>query len=161
MATTITKSSAQMALSATCTPTSTDVTNSAAVGSALATKSFTDADIVYSIKAVATTTSDIATIQLANGSVSTSGSPTITDAGVDFEGKAIATMVTLYAILVEQTVDGAMFVDGYFTEMNGMAKTGDKAIWLWNEGLAVSSNTLILDLNATGVAAKVTVIGKT
>jgi len=161
MATTITKSSVQMALTATCTPTRTDVTNSAAVGSALATKSFTDADIVYSIKAVATTTSDIATVQLADGTVSTSGSPTITDAGVDFEGKTIATMVTLYAIMVEQTVDGSMFVDGYFTEMTNMAKTGDKAIWLWSEGLAVSSNTLILDLNATGVAAKVTVIGKT
>ncbi len=157
---TITKSSAQLALSATCTPTRVNVSNSAAVGSSLATKTFTDADKVYSFKAVATTTSDVATLTLSSGDVATSGSPTVTGAGVDFEGNDVGTLATVYAVLVEQTVDGSMFVDGDFTEFRSMAKSGDKALWLWNDGLTVSAQTLILDLNAIGVAAEVTVIGK-
>ena len=158
---TISKSSAQVALTATCTPTRVNVSNSAAVGAALATKTFTDANVVYSIKATATTTSDEATLMRATGDVSTSGSPTILGSGVDFEGEDVGTATTLYAILVEQTVDGAMDVAGSFTSFQSMAKSGDKARWVWNDGLAITSHNLILDLDAIGVAAEVTVIGKT
>ena len=159
---TISKSSAQVSLTATCTPTRTNVSNSAAVGSALSTKSFSDANIVYSFKVVAAAATDIATLTIASGDVAqTNGSPVISDAGVDFEGLDIGTAATLYAILVEQLVDGDMAIDGAFTEFNGLAKTGDKALWLYTDGKALGSETLILDLNATGVSAKVTVIGKT
>ena len=121
---TISKSSAQVALTATCTPTRVNVSNSAAVGAALATKTFTDANVVYSIKATATTTSDEATLMLSTGDV-------------------------------------AMDVSGSFTSFQSMAKSGDKALWVWNDGVAVTSHNLILDLDAIGVAAEVTVIGKT
>jgi len=62
-------------------------------------------------------------------------------------------------------VDGAMEIDGDFTEANYMTKTGDKALWIWDDGTtgagsALGGETLILDLNASGVAAKVTVIAK-
>ena len=47
-----------------------------------------------------------------------------------------------------------------------MAKAGDKSLWIWTDGAtgagsALAGETLILDLNASGVACKVTVIGKT
>ena len=159
---TITKASAQLSLLGTATPSRTNVSNSVAIGSALATKSFTDATAVYSIKATATTTGDVATFYVASGDqASPSGSPTVVDAGVDFEGKDIGTLTVVYAILVEQLVDGAMFVDGNFTEMRNMAKAGDKALWQWESGVTVTgSDTIIFDLNATGVSVKFTVIGK-
>ena len=158
---TITKASAQLSLLGTATPTRTNVSNSVAIGAALATKSYTDATAVYSVKATATTTSDVCSIYLASADKSTSGSPTVVDDGVDFEGKDIGTLGTIYAVLVEQLVDGAMFVDGDFTEMRTMTKAGDKALWVWESGVSVSSQVVTLDLNATGVSAKVTVIGKT
>ena len=157
---TITKASAQLSLLGTATPTRTNVSNSVAIGSALATKSFSDATAVYSIKATATTTSDICSIELKSGDKSTTGSPTVVDDGVDFEGKDIGTLSTAYAILVEQLVDGAMFVDGDFTEMRTMTKAGDKALWVWETGVSLGTEKVILDLNATGVSAKITVIGK-
>ena len=157
---TITKASAQLSLLGTATPTRTNVSNSVAIGSALATKSFSDATAVYSVKATATTTSDICSIELKSGDKSTTGSPTVVDDGVDFEGKDIGTLSTAYAILVEQLVDGAMFVDGDFTEMRTMTKAGDKALWVWETGVSLGTEKVTLDLNATGVSAKITVIGK-
>ena len=157
---TITKASAQLSLLGTATPTRTNVSNSVAIGSALATKSFSDATAVYSVKATATTTSDICSIELKSGDKSVTGSPTVVDDGVDFEGKDIGTLSTAYAILIEQLVDGAMFVDGDFTEMRTMTKAGDKALWVWETGVSLGTEKVILDLNATGVSAKITVIGK-
>ena len=159
---TITKASAQLSLLGTATPTRTNVTNSVAIGSALATKSFSDANIVYSFNVVATGTTDVATLTIATGDVAqTTGTPTISDSGVDFEGNDIGTAAKLYALQVEQTVDGDMALDGHLFEFNNMAKAGDKALFIYDTGLALSSQTLIMDLNATGVACKVTVIGKT
>ena len=157
---TITKASAQLSLLGTATPTRTNVSNSVAIGSALATKSFSCPTAVYSVKATATTTSDICSIELKSGDKSTTGSPTVVDDGVDFEGKDIGTLSTVYAILVEQLVDGAMFVDGDFTEMRTMTKAGDKALWVWETGVSLGTEKVTLDLNATGVSAKITVIGK-
>ena len=159
---TISKSSAQMSLTGTCTPQRTNVSNSVSVGSALSTKSFSDANVIYSIKVTATAATDVVSIALATGdATATNGSPTIADSGVDFEGADIGTATKIYAIQVEQLVDGAMAVDGSFTEFNGMAKAGDKALFVYNDGVAVTSDVLLLDLNATGVSASVTVIGKT
>jgi hypothetical protein len=109
----------------------------------------------------------VATLTYSTGDVAqTSGTPTITDAGVDFEGEDLGTIDTLYAVMVEQTVDGAMEIDGDFTEANYMTKTGDKALWIWADGItgsgsSLASENLVLDLNASGVAAKVTIIAKT
>jgi len=164
MAATISKSSAQMSLTATCTPTRTEVSNSASVGSGLSTKSFSDANIVYSIKVVATGVTDVATLTYYSAAMAqTTGTPTISDSGVDFEGKDASGMGTIYAVQVVQLVDGDMAIDGTWTEMNGMSKAGDKALWIWDDGraLAGSGDSLILDLNASGVSATVTVVGKT
>jgi len=159
---TISKSSAQMSLTGTCTPQRTNVSNSVSVGSALSTKTFTDANVIYSIKATATAATDVVSIALATGdATATSGSPTIADSGVDFEGEDIGLAAKIYAIQVEQLIDGAMAVDGAFTEFNGMSKAGDKALFVYKDGVTVSSDVLLLDLNATGVSATVTVIGKT
>ena len=157
---TITKASAQLSLLGTATPTRTNVSNSVAIGSTLATKSFSDATAVYSVKATATTTSDVCSIELKSGDKSVTGSPTVVDDGVDFEGKDIGTLSTAYAIMVEQLVDGAMFVDGDFTEMRTMTKAGDKCLWVWETGVSLGTEKVTLDLNATGVSAKITVIGK-
>jgi len=164
---TISKSSAQMSLTGTCTPQRTNVTNSVSVGAPLSTKSFTDANVIYSFTATATGATDVATLTIKTGAVvQTTGTPTLADAGVDFEGASIGTAAKVYAIQVEQTVDGAMAIDGYFTESNQMTKAGDKCLWLWTDGAtgsgsALAGETVILDLNASGVACKVTVIGKT
>ena len=164
---TISKSSAQMSLTGTCTPQRTNVTNSVSVGAPLSTKSFTDANVIYSFSVTATGATDVATLTIKDGTVAqTTGTPTIADAGVDFEGSAIGTAAKVYAIQVEQTIDGLMAVDGYFTDANGMAKAGDKSLWIWTDGAtgagsALNTETVILDLNASGVACKVTVIGKT
>ena len=164
---TITKAQAQLSLQGTATPTRTNVSNSASIGSALSTKNFSDADIVFSFLVTATGATDVATLTYSTGDVAqTSGTPTITDAGVDFEGEDLGTIDTLYAVMVEQTVDGAMEIDGDFTEANYMTKTGDKALWIWDDGVtgsgsSLASENLVLDLNASGVAAKVTIIAKT
>ncbi len=164
---TITKAQAQLSLQGTATPTRTNVSNAASIGPALSTKNFTDADIVFSFLVTATGATDVATLTYATGDVAqTTGAPTITDAGVDFEGEDLGTIDTLYAVMVEQTVDGAMEIDGDFTEANYMTKTGDKALWIWADGItgagsALGGETLVLDLNASGVAAKVTIIAKT
>ena len=149
---TISKSSAQMSLTGTCTPQRTNVTNSVSVGAPLSTKSFTDANVIYSFSVTATGATDVATLTIASGAVA--------------QTTAIGTAAKVYAIQVEQTSDGLMAVDGYFTEANGMAKAGDKSLWIWTDGAtgagsALAGETLILDLNASGVACKVTVIGKT
>jgi hypothetical protein len=164
---TITKAQAQLSLQGTATPTRTNVSNAASIGSALSTKNFSDADIVFSFLVTATGATDVATLTYSTGDVAqTSGTPTITDAGVDFEGEDLGTIDTLYAVMVEQTVDGAMEIDGDFTEANYMTKTGDKALWIWDDGVtgsgsSLASENLVLDLNASGVAAKVTIIAKT
>ena len=163
---TISKAIAQLALSGTATPTRTNVSNSASIGAALATKTFTDADIVFSFLVTATGATDVATLTYASGDVAqTTGTPTIAGSGVDFEGNDLGTIDTLYAVMVEQTVDGDMAIDGAFTEANYMAKTGDKSLWIWTDGItgagaSLGGETLVLDLNASGVAAKVTVIAK-
>ena len=158
---TISKAQAQLSLQGTATPTRTNVSNAASIGAALATKPFTDADIVYSFLVTATGATDVATLTYATGDVAqTTGTPTIAGSGVDFEGNDLGTIDTLYAVMVEQTVDGAMDVAGSFTSFQSMAKSGDKALWVWNDGLAITSHNLILDLDAIGVAAEVTVIGK-
>ena len=64
---TISKSSAQMSLTGTCTPQRTNVSNSVSVGSSLSTKSFSDANVIYSIKATATAATDVVSIALATG----------------------------------------------------------------------------------------------
>jgi len=164
---TITKAQAQLSLQGTATPTRTNVSNAASIGSALSTKNFSDADIVFSFLVTATGATDVATLTYSTGDVAqTSGTPTITDAGVDFEGEDLGTIDTLYAVMVEQTVDGAMEIDGDFTEANYMTKTGDKALWIGANGItgsgsSLASENLVLDLNASGVAAKVTIIAKT
>lgn len=164
MATTISKSSAQMSLSATCTPTRTDVSNSAAVGSALSTKSFSDANIVFSINVIATGATDVATLTYYTAVMAqTTGTPTISDSAVDFEGNSAAGIAKIYAVQVEQLVDGDMAIAGTWTMMNGMLKTGDKVLWVWDDGLTLagSGDSLVLDLNASGVSVTVTVVGKT
>ena len=163
---TITKAQAQLSLQGTATPTRTNVSNAASIGAALSTKNFSDADIVFSFLVTATGATDVATLTYATGDVAqTTGTPTIAGSGVDFEGNDLGTIDTLYAVMVEQTVDGDMAIDGDFTETNYMTKAGDKALWIWEDGTtgagsALGGETLILDLNASGVAAKVTVIAK-
>ena len=163
---TISKANAQLALLGTATPTRTNVSNSASIGAALTTKTFTDADIVFSFLVTATGATDVATLTYASGDVAqTTGTPTIAGSGVDFEGNDLGTIDTLYAVMVEQTVDGDMAIDGAFTEANYMTKAGDKSLWIWTDGItgagsALGGETLILDLNASGVAGKVTVIAK-
>ena len=99
---TITGATARYQLTATGTLTGTNVTGSGLIGQALATQSFTTADIAYSIKITANAASDVAKLYLPNSTcVATTGAPVIADGdGKDIEGIDMADMDTGYAIII-------------------------------------------------------------
>ena len=77
---------------------------------------FTDADIFYSFRVTATGSSDVATLTMSTGAiVKTTGTPDVARitggtsdlAALDFEGVAIPTMVTRYAIMMNRNLSGS------------------------------------------------------
>lgn len=163
---TITGTSVEATLRASGEGTKTNVDSRAEIGASL-TPTFEDADIAYSFSVTATGAGDIATLTLSSGAVAqTSGTPTITDAGSDFEGKALTTLVTIYGILVEITnpddevtfklLDSAATIDQLFSA----ATQNREALFLSKNGRPLSTTTATLQFGASGDSAKITVIGK-
>jgi hypothetical protein len=91
-------------LTASGTPSGTNITGPVRIGVGQTSATFTGADIAYSFKVTATATSDVATLTLSTGAVAqTTGTPTIVDGdGNDFEGVALPTAVNGYAILIKR-----------------------------------------------------------
>lgn len=100
---TITKTEAWVKLLATADSVGTNVSNDVKIGVDKVFKSFTGADIAYSFTLASTIIGDSVTYNMETGACSAAaGSPTITDGdGLDFEGIALPTMVTIFAYLFE------------------------------------------------------------
>ena len=154
---------AQWALTAKGAPTRTNIGSTVTIGQALSRKEWTDADIAYSVKAECTTTSDVATVTVSSGAIAaTTGSPTLTDSAVDFEGKTTATMVNIYACLVQCVTNGNCTVGGGASEpVEGELKeAGDILMFVSDDGTSVAGMEVTLDLNEVGGVFEVTIIGK-
>lgn len=156
-------------LSASGTPTKTNVGGSATIGVSQAQESYTTADIAYSFTVTATSTPlDAVSLALDTGVVTVSGgSPTITDGdGNDFEGSTLGALVDIYAILIEatDTQTGNTIVitaSEAFMPDFAMNLDGQRVLATFPGGLALSSDTLTAALSVTGQSIEVTVIGST
>lgn len=165
---TITSATAQWQLSAQATPAGTNVTGPVLVGQPLANKKWTDANIVYSFKVTSAAGGNVATLTVSSGAVAqTTGSPTITDAGTDFEGITLPTLATLYGIYIEETAGKTSSaaadctIAGTLGFAGVLALIGDVATYTSQTGLPVTSGTVTLTFATTAVSVEVVVIGKT
>lgn len=92
---------ARYGLSAIGTPTGTQVGGSNTIGIVNGRESLTGADVFYAFKVTATGGTDVARLTLSTGAVTQeTGTPTLTDAGVDFEGESLAAVATVNGVLV-------------------------------------------------------------
>lgn len=104
---------AVLQLTAVGTASRTNASGSVNLGMPRLETSFETADIAYSVTITATGATDQVTLNTQTGAITnTTGTPTITDGGVDFEGKALANVVTPYAIAFEVLEDSAGGVIG-------------------------------------------------
>lgn len=155
---------ANFGLKANATPTSTNVRNSVEVGVPAGSTIYSDADVIYSFKVEATGFSDVATLDLDDGSVTqTTGTPTITDGdGNDFEGVDIS-MVTLYAVLVKNEGSGDVTVASSTTIVPGVViSPGAISLTAFSpsNASAITTSTMTLTLAMDTGEATVTVLGK-
>lgn len=147
-------------LSATGTPARTQVSGASTIGQGQTATPFTTADIAYSFSVTSTGASDVATLTLTSGAVAqTTGTPTINDAGVDFEGETLATAVTGYAILVELNAPTGGTIAVASSDANNPSQT------LIDGGLPLLtqlqiSGTIAFTFAGTGDSFTVTVIAK-
>jgi len=161
---TISRAKAHFGLTAAGAPTKTKVVGSVTIGQAQDSIDFADADIAYSFKITSTGIGDVATLTISSGAVAqTTGTPTIEDAGSDFEGETIPTMVTLYALLLQFGTEEAGSVTiscssgelpDFVTDLPGVIVP-----YLIPEGTA-SLGTLAATFAASTDSLTVTVIGK-
>jgi len=167
---TISSASAFFGLKATGTVTGTNATGiSGSIGVNQSAQAFSDADICWSTKVTANSAQDKATATLSSGAwAQTTGTPTITDGdGNDFEGTALVTMVTLYAILIETTyTTDAIGIAASSTSLPDVTSVGGpggcKLLQIFPSGLA-SPGTLAFEFGPSGTSGDnftLTVLGK-
>lgn len=139
-------------------PTRTNVTGSSQIGIPQTDITFADADIFYSVKITATGTSDIATIDLEDGTVAqTSGTPTILDGnGKDFEGKTLPSAVNLYGFLIKAADGNAGNTSLGFNVIG----PGDVLLNTFKAGVSTTGSSLAIQIATSGDSAEVTVIAK-
>ena len=125
---------------------------------------FTDADIAYSFKVTSTGASDVARLDMSAGTVAQiTGTPTIEDAGADFEGSSLPTLVTGYVVCVTTPADNSDVVD---VQMFGAPLTGpwppEKSIEAggWFIGTIGDVYDLNFTFSASGDVVTVTILGK-
>jgi hypothetical protein len=158
---TISSSQANYGLTATGQTSKTNTSGTASIGVGSGKHTLTAANIAYSFAVTSTGASDVATLTLADGAVAqTSGTPTLTDAGEDFEGGTLATMNTFNSALVvfTETLTGTIAVSGKFSALG----EEDNQVALLS--LPVGSTTLtdiVLTFDEIGQTATVTIIGQT
>ena len=146
-------------IQATATSSKTNVDLAGTIGSS-ATATYTTADIAYSFKVVSTGATDVATLTMTSGAVAqTTGTPTITNAGEDFDGTALIALVTLNAIFIKFDEVGA----GTVVASGAVANTGredNQTVLVSYPNGATTLTNLALTFTAIGQQATVTIIGK-
>lgn len=144
-------------------PTKTNVRGNPPLGVASDNIAFDGADIFYSFLITPNDSGDVATLTVTSGAVAqTTGTPTITDAGEDFEGEALLTMVTGFAILIQRNTTNP---EGTIAVASSHAENPDITI-----GTSTTQPPILVPLKASGTIAftiahsgdsvTVTVIGK-
>lgn len=161
---TLTQQRAAASLTARAARTKTNVTGTAVIGEQIGID-FDDADIAYSFKVTSTGAGDVATLTLSSGAVAqTTGTPTISDAGTDFEGVTLSTLVTLYAILFKRTTAaGAVAVassSGDLPDITDLAGGAAGQVLVTYPSGITSPGTVALTMAATAESVEMVVIGK-
>lgn len=165
---TISNAAAVYGLTATGTPTKTNVAGALSLGVSQTPVTWPDANIAYSFKVAAAAGSDVATLTLATGAVAqTTGTPTITDGdGNDFEGVALASLSSLYGILLEAASDitgqvtiGGSGSSGSYPQLG--INASEKFLLTRNAGTPPTTLTITFPVSAqVGDTLTVTIIGK-
>lgn len=167
---TLTNQRAGWSLQATAARTAIGTTGSAVIGVQNGSAAFTDANIAYSFKVTAVAASNKATLTVTSGAVAqTTGTPSITRRGteidnlaaVDFEGAALPTMATGYAILIEPGSSNTGPLNIVSSEPENPTQSLDDNTTnfpLFTQ--LIAAGTISFELG-TGDTVTVTVIGKT
>ena len=152
---------AHWGLVATGTPTRTNSSGSTTIGEAKNATTFSDADIAYSFRVQADSATDVATLTMSSGAVAqTTGTPTITDGGVDFEGKTLPTLVTVYAVLVRILSGTNTDLDLSGIMSATLEDAGDFNLFHRQDGVAAGATTLVMTMNDGTEDFEVVVVGK-
>ena len=145
------------------THTGVNQTGSILVGKSQTSVNYPTADIAYSFIVTSDAAADVATLTISSGIVAqTTGLPVIANGdGNDFEGDAIATLVTSYAMLIEpvETTTGTMQVVTS-EAANGVDKTFGAGATAPLMCQIPSSGTVSFTFSAGADAYKVTILGK-
>lgn len=105
---TVSRAEAWAGLTAVVTHTGTNVSGQPTVGVERFRTAMSNANIAYSFKLLFGTGGGTANLELSSGAVTTtSGNATISDAATDFEGNALPTLATVYAILCKPCESGS------------------------------------------------------
>lgn len=160
--------SGSLQLSAVGTPAKTNHSGTSRVGLVSNDLSYSTADIVYSASFTATGVSDVATLDLQSGDgAQTTGTPTIADDGVDFEGTDLATAGTIFALLIEIEPAGANTVTvelentgSPVAEALGDGENGGncKTLMDFGSGIPAGDMTAVVNFSAVGDVVKITVV---
>lgn len=161
---TISNAAAVYGLTATGTPTKTNVAGALSLGVSQTPVTWPDANIAYSFKVTSTGASDVATLTISTGAVAqTTGTPTIEDASVDFEGDSLPTLSNVYAILVKAVGTLTDYVSVNSSEVENpdfrLLESVDSPFALFTN-LPSLSGTIAFTFEASGNAIEVTIIGK-
>lgn len=144
-------------LTATATPTGTNVGGTDQIGEVLTRSEFPTADIAFSVL-VADAGTDTATLQLGNGVLSGSADTKTDGDGKDFEGVTLPTVVTIYAIQFV-AISGATAIACSASGMPDFSLIASgNLLWTAPAGAAVGSDTITITPSASTV--EITVIGK-
>lgn len=154
-------------VSASGSPTKTNVAGSVTIGASQSQSLFTTADAAYSFSVTSTGASDVASLAVRSGVVSQiTDTPTIADGdGNDFEGVAIVTLASVSAILIEviEVGAGSIAISSALTGAASVTLTGDGQTvqTAYPVPIAVSAETISMLFTETAQQLKVTVIGST
>ena len=163
MAQTINTANAQWGLNGKASPTRTNVAGVNTLGVDLSATLFGTANVLYSFEVVAGAGSDVATLTLSTGQVTTSGSPTVTNAGKDQEGNTLPTTARVYGILIECLISQACIVAGTWGKVKSddLDFAGERLLYVNDSGDTGVASTVTLTFSETGGKHRVTVLGKT
>jgi len=163
MAQTINSARAQWGLNGKASPTRTNVAGDNTLGVALSATLFGTADVLYSFEVVAGSGSDVVTLTLSTGQVTTSGSPTVTNAGKDQEGNTLPATARVYGVLIECITAQACVVAGTWgkVQSSDLDVAGERILYTHDSGDTGVSTTITLTFSETAGKHRVTVLGKT
>ena len=163
MAQNISSARAQWGLNGKATPSRTNVAGDNILGVDLSSTSFGTANVLYSFEVVAGSGSDVVTLTLSTGQVTTSGSPTVTNAGKDQEGNTLPTTARVYGLLIECIEEQACVIGGTWkkVESSDLDVAGERLLYINDNGDTGVSSTVTLTFSETAGKHRVTVLGKT